>query len=158
ALVDREVHGVEGGDVGLVHLGHALEQDHRALGRRRLCGRLGSVRGWLCDGGWLLYLYVSHVYRFELGRARMPGAGRVVRSGPHSSAAFGALRSISCSLQQISADETIQVAVEDTLRVADFVLGPVVLDELVGVQDVAADRVAAESHRNTAALAGELGL
>src|SRR5205823_4947476 len=80
------------------------------------------------------------------------------RSGPHSSAAFGELRSVSCSLQQIRADETIEVAVEDALRVADLVLGPVVLDELVRVEDVAADRVAAEAHRDAAALARQLGL
>src|SRR5207248_10255136 len=80
------------------------------------------------------------------------------RSGLHSSAASGVLGTFSCSLQQIRADETIEVAVEDALRVADLVLGPVVLDELVRVEDVAADRVSAETHRHAAALAGQLGL
>ena len=88
----------------------------------------------------------------------MPDAGGVVRSGSHSSAGSGALRSFSCCLQQIRADETIDIAVEDSLRVADLVLGAVILDELVRVEDVAADRVSAETHRHAAALAGQLGL
>src|SRR4051794_6154712 len=41
--------------------------------------------------------------------------------------------------QKLGAHESVQVAVEDRLRVADLVVGPVVLDHRVGVQDVGAD-------------------
>src|SRR4029450_12236897 len=60
--------------------------------------------------------------------------------------------------EEIGVDEAVQIAVEDALGVADLVLGAVVLDELVRVQDVAADRVAAEAHVHVAALLGELGV
>src|SRR6185312_8587010 len=49
--------------------------------RRRLCLR-GLCRRRLCDGGGLLYLYVSHVYRFELGRAIRPAPVESCEAAP----------------------------------------------------------------------------
>src|SRR5512142_1383082 len=87
----------------------------------------------------------------------MPGAGGVRVKRLHSSAAFGEHLRLSCSLQQKGADETVEIAVEDALRVPDLVTRPRVLDLLVGVEDVAADRLAAEAPGDAAALARELG-
>src|SRR5262249_35275611 len=47
--------------------------------------------------------------------------------------------------QQVRLDEAVEIPVEHALRVSDLVLGAVVLDQLVRVQDVAPDRVAAEA-------------
>src|SRR5262249_28530519 len=61
-----------------------------------------------------------------------------------------------CFREQVRLNEAVEVAVEHSLRVADLVLGAMVLDELVRVQHVAADRVAAEAHVHVAALLGKL--
>src|SRR4029077_2133669 len=87
-----------------------------------------------------------------------PGAGECGRSGPHSSAGSGGLRRLCRSLEQIGANEPIQVAVEHALRVADLVTRPRVLDLLIRVEDVAADRVAAEAHVHAPALARQFRL
>jgi hypothetical protein len=67
-------------------------------------------------------------------------------------------RARSCNLQEIRADKAIEVAVEHALDVPDLEVRAVILHELVRVQDIAAHRVAAEAHVDTAALAGELRL
>src|SRR5581483_11128300 len=75
-----------------------------------------------------------------------------------SSARFGGSAAVSCRLQEICADEPVQVAVEDALGVPHLEAGACVLHLLVRMEDVAADGVAAEPHGDAAALAGELGL
>jgi hypothetical protein len=55
-------------------------------------------------------------------------------------------------------DELVEAAVEDRLRIAGFVLGPVILDELVRVQDVAADLAAEVGLLRRAALLSQLPL
>src|SRR5919206_319588 len=84
-------------------------------------------------------------------------AGKGRRAGESNET--GGLYNLSSSFRQEPlADEPVEVAVEHALRVADLVIGPVVLHELVGVEDVAADRVAPEAHVHGAALPGQLGL
>src|SRR5581483_3814857 len=75
-----------------------------------------------------------------------------------SSARFGGSAAVSCRLQEICADEAVQVAVEDALGVPHLEAGACVLHLLVRMEDVAADGVAAEPHGDAAPLAGELGL
>ena len=53
-------------------------------------------------------------------------------------------------------DEALQVAVEDALSVPHLVVGAMVFDELVGVKDIATDRVAAEAHADDASFLREL--
>src|SRR5688500_6467924 len=61
--------------------------------------------------------------------------------------------------EQIGVDEPVDVAVQDPLGVPHLVAGPVVLDLLVRLEDVAADVRAAEAGvRGHPALAGDLGL
>src|SRR5438067_11495481 len=45
-------------------------------------------------------------------------------------------------LHQVGLDEAVDVAVENAIDVADLILRPVILDELVGVQHVTANLVA----------------
>ena len=66
-----------------------------------------------------------------LGLARRPGARSA--AAPPSGGRGGR------GLVQVVAHELVEVAVEHPLHVADLVLGAVVLDHRVGVQDVAAD-------------------
>src|SRR3954469_1790729 len=61
-----------------------------------------------------------------------------------------------CSCQQIGVDEAVQVAVENALGVSDFEIGPMILDELVGMEHVAANRVAAEAHADDTSFLREL--
>src|SRR5579864_5375292 len=75
-----------------------------------------------------------------------------------STGRFGGLAPVSCRLQEICANEAVQVAVEHPLGVSHLEPGSRVLHLLVGVQDVAPDGVSAEAHGDTAALTGELGL
>src|SRR5205823_9091829 len=77
---------------------------------------------------------------------------------PESSEPFGESTSVSCRLQQKCANEPVEISVEAALGVPDLETGPGVLHLLIRVQDVAPDRVSAESHVHAAALAGELGL
>src|SRR3954447_4758652 len=65
---------------------------------------------------------------------------------------------VSCRLQEICANEPIQVTVEDALGVPHLVVGAVVLDELVRVEDIAPNRIPTKAHGHSAALTGELGL
>src|SRR5438128_1800461 len=58
-------------------------------------------------------------------------------------------------LQEVLADEIVEGTVENCLRIAGFVLGAVVLDELVGVEDVAADLAAEANLLGGPALLGE---
>src|SRR6187551_316381 len=61
--------------------------------------------------------------------------------------------------EQVGMDEPVDVAVQDALGVSDLVPGPMVLDLLVGLEDVAADVRAPEAGvRGHPALAGDLGL
>ena len=53
-------------------------------------------------------------------------------------------------------DEAVQVTVEDTLSVADLEVGPVVFDELVRMEHIAAYRIAAEAHADDASFLREL--
>ena len=53
-------------------------------------------------------------------------------------------------------DELVEVAVENCLRIAGFVSRPVILDELVGLEDVAPDLAAEVGLLGGAAFAGEL--
>src|SRR5438094_2604356 len=53
-------------------------------------------------------------------------------------------------------NELVEVAVENCLRIAGFVPGAVILDELVGLEDVAADLAAEVGLLGSAALAGQL--
>src|SRR3954470_18203549 len=46
------------------------------------------------------------------------------------------------ALHQVSLDQRVDIAVEYPVDVADLILGPVILDELIGVQHVAADLAA----------------
>src|ERR671918_1687468 len=82
--------------------------------------------------------------------------------GPEFSARFGrtpALGDLPGGLgEQIGLDEAVEIAVEDPLCVALLDVGAVVLDELVRVQDVAADLAAEAGVHDDAALGGELGL
>ncbi len=54
--------------------------------------------------------------------------------------------------EQVGVDERVEVPVEDPLRVPGLVAGAVVLDLLVGVEDIAPDPFAAESGVGGAAL------
>src|SRR5665213_4001464 len=45
-------------------------------------------------------------------------------------------------LHQVGLDERVDVAVEDAAHIADLLLRPVILHELIGVQDVAANLAA----------------
>src|SRR5919201_5309089 len=58
--------------------------------------------------------------------------------------------------EQVGVDETVEVAVEHALGVADLEIRAVILDELVWVEDIAADRVAAEAHADDAPFLREL--
>jgi hypothetical protein len=55
-------------------------------------------------------------------------------------------------------NEAVQVAVQDPLGVPDLEVGSVVLDELVRMEDIAADRVAAEAHADDPSFLRELVL
>src|SRR5581483_6299377 len=77
---------------------------------------------------------------------------------PESSEPFGESTPVSCRLQQKCAYETIEISVEHALGVPDLETGSGVLHLLIRVQDVAPDRISAESHVHAAALACELGL
>src|SRR5205814_7075454 len=71
-----------------------------------------------------------------------------------SSRPFGGLAAVSCRLQEICPDEPVEVPIEHALRVPHLEVGAVVLHELVRVEEVAADRRAAEAHVHATALAG----
>src|SRR5262249_48649197 len=45
-------------------------------------------------------------------------------------------------LHQIALDEDVDVAVEHAIHIAHLLLGPVILDQLIGMQDVAANLAA----------------
>ena len=75
-----------------------------------------------------------------------------------SSSPFGRLPAVSCRLQEVCADEAVEVAVQHGLGVPDLEIRPVVLHELVRVEDVAAHSVPAEAHVDAAPLPGKLGL
>src|SRR5579862_9694153 len=57
----------------------------------------------------------------------------------------------SCPRQQVLVDEGIQCPVEDCLRIPGLVAGAVVLDELVRMEHIAADRFPPESRVGDAA-------
>src|SRR6266540_1942956 len=87
------------------------------------------------------------------GRAARPGGTRLIVLEPLSlEDPPGRLR------QQISANEPVEVPVQDTLGVARLVLGAVVLDELVRVEDVAADLAAEADVLRRAAFLRQLRL
>src|SRR6266498_4804566 len=70
-----------------------------------------------------------------------------------------ALQPLPCCLRQkVGVDEPVEVAVEDSLRVAHLVVGAVVLDELVRVEHIAANLTPEVRLLHGAALLGELGL
>src|SRR5581483_10217987 len=60
--------------------------------------------------------------------------------------------------EQVLVDKVVEGAVENCLRIAGFVLGSVIFDQLVGVQDVAADLAAEVGLLGLPALLGELAL
>src|SRR5215217_8641317 len=70
-----------------------------------------------------------------IGRRRLPGLG---------------------ARRQVGVDEAVEVAVEHAARVPDLVVGPVVLDHRVRVQDVGADLRAEVDVLGLAALARDL--
>ncbi len=59
---------------------------------------------------------------------------------------------------QVGFDEAVDLAVEHGARVADFVVGPQVLDDLVRLEHVRADLVAEADFSFLVVLLGELGL
>ena len=59
---------------------------------------------------------------------------------------------------QVGFDEAVEVAVEHGAGVADLVIGPQVLDELVGLEDVRADLAAEADLALLVVLLGEVGL
>src|SRR3954463_775965 len=78
------------------------------------------------------------------GIATSAGGARAGQCGAmsQSSSPFGRLPAVSCRLQEICADEAVEVAVEDSLGVPHLEVRAVVLDELVGVKHVAANGAA----------------
>src|SRR5947209_15321975 len=84
-------------------------------------------------------------------------AGRLAATGSLADG-LGGFTVVSCCLQEICANEPIQVTVEDALGVPHLGFGPVVLDELVWMEHIAPDRVAAEAHRDAPAFPRQLGL
>ena len=68
----------------------------------------------------------------------VPPPVTVIVGGVPPPFAVRASRSL-CGLQQIRADEAVEIAVEHPRRVAHLVVGAVVLDHRVGVQHVGAD-------------------
>ena len=58
--------------------------------------------------------------------------------------------------EKVGVDESVEVAVEDALRVPGFVIGAMVLDDLVGMEDIAADLTSEAGVLHDAALGGQL--
>src|SRR5215212_10644695 len=80
--------------------------------------------------------------------ARLPGAARAKASASVAQPLDDLPRRLR---EQVLADEPVEVAVEDALRISDLETGAGVLHELVGVQGVGADRLAAEACVGSAA-------
>ena len=84
--------------------------------------------------------------------------GRRIDSA-HGSSRLGQVRAPLGELHpQVGFDEAVDVAVEDGAGVADFVVGPQVLDDLVRLEHVRADLVAEADFALLVVLLGELGL
>src|SRR3954471_19509264 len=85
---------------------------------------------------------------------RKPYATTASRYGALGCSSIGLV--VTGGAQQLRAHEAVEVAVEDRGRVADLVVGPVVLDHRVGVQDVGADLRAEVDVLSLALLARDL--
>src|SRR2546430_12892342 len=75
----------------------------------------------------------------------LAGPGYEGRSLANDSAEVGSSDGSGCFSEQIGLDELVQPSVENGLRVALLDVCPVVLDELVGMENVASHGVAAEA-------------
>ena len=117
-----------------------------AAGEARLGGCLGTKLQSLRHGR------SPPARSLHRARARLVLHGGCQQCDPRLDNAAGGLG------KQIGVNKAVEGSVEDSLGVPDLVLGAVVLDQLVRVEHVAADRVPAEAHAHVATLLGEFGV